>query len=877
MKLYTSTIVWAMAASLCLAKITINDGSTRGKSVRRKRRGSRNLSYSYLVNHDEKPGGRAYLALNEEPIIGLYFQPIYADGSTGEYDATIGVTSSGGRKKGNGSGNRNGSGGSKGDSKGGSGGGSRNGDGSGNDGKKGGLKKRNKHPNTSGTKNPRRKRPNRNGMPTGYGSGSKGKGKGSKGGGSGHDRDRVNNYCRQACADVPLDADPYRSNVCEVDTVLRWQDIAADNCCCSEGVSYLKLQFSTLFYENTELAGSVSIGSDSGAELDGESIKFDTVEEDDIVITDDTIINDARHRTGKDLTKTKSKTDPSRSGVSATPPSSGVVRIVNCMDDCLRDPLAGIPCTSLSEVHDFVEDNQLICIVMVDGDTGLPLFDQALPTSVDLEFESTVQEKFVATIDTSCGNPVVFPWAAIALRDFDQAITFPINISEEQQLNFPVFIFQGGVSTGFYSRAVNEPSNAGFQLALEECGCDCSEFPPTLAPTDYVTDTLPPTTDWSCHPTELSAEGPGREPGTFEDAMTEVIVATPEPTPAPSAFPSCEHDSSHAAPTSRTDAPNPPTGGSTVPPTAPPTILFSVPSPTTFDINQESPSIPTGPAGVDPTAPTGPTGVSPTDPTGSTGADPLVPAGNPPTDLPTPWPTRPPTGFPTPLPTQSPPTDVPTPWPTRPPTSEPTNPPTNPEADPPIESPSAFPSCTDSPDGSPGHPDDLFTEVNNPEEGNTCGTAGAKSIYEYLCSVSNFSNFCLMIQRAGLQDLFAGIDGTTQFMTLFAPTNKGCKSSGLSTAEIETMDPDLLEHIVKTHATAGKITAGSLQCSAELPTLEGTFSVHSTKCYTTTHAKAQYGFFNEEDQYPMILSPNDLELCNGLIQPVNNMIRVINF
>jgi len=134
-----------------------------------------------------------------------------------------------------------------------------------------------------------------------------------------------------------------------------------------------------------------------------------------------------------------------------------------------------------------------------------------------------------------------------------------------------------------------------------------------------------------------------------------------------------------------------------------------------------------------------------------------------------------------------------------------------------------------------------------------------------------------MIQRAGLQDLFAGIDGTTQFMTLFAPTNKGCKSSGLSTAEIETMDPDLLEHIVKTHATAGKIFAGNLQCGAELPTLEGTFSVHSTKCYTTTHAKAQYGFFNEEDQYPMILSPNDLELCNGLIQPVNNMIRVINF
>jgi hypothetical protein len=148
---------------------------------------------------------------------------------------------------------------------------------------------------------------------------------------------------------------------------------------------------------------------------------------------------------------------------------------------------------------------------------------------------------------------------------------------------------------------------------------------------------------------------------------------------------------------------------------------------------------------------------------------------------------------------------------------------------------------------------------------------------DYLCSVNNFSNFCAMVNRAGLQDMFGGIDGTTQFITLFAPTNKGCKIGGLNVNDINSMDKDLLKDIVMTHATAGSVLAEQLQCGAQLSTLEGTFSVHSTKCFLDTHAKAQYGFFNVEDEYPMILSPNDLELCNGLIQPVNNMIRVINF
>jgi len=221
------------------------------------------------------------------------------------------------------------------------------------------------------------------------------------------------------------------------------------------------------------------------------------------------------------------------------------------------------------------------------------------------------------------------------------------------------------------------------------------------------------------------------------------------------------------------------------------------------------------------------------------------------------------TSAPTAIPTKAPsktPTSVPTDSPTTAPTSSPSSAPTDPQS----TAASGYPTCEDT------------TEM--AQEANTCGFDGIpKSIYDYLCSVNNFSNFCLMIQRAGLRDLFSGVDGETQFMTLFAPTNSGCKGIGLTIENINSMDEDLLKHIVLTHATNGKVRAENLMCDGELPTLKGTFSVHTTKCYTAEHARAQYGFFNVEGQMPMILSPNNLELCNGLIQPVNNMIRVINY
>lgn len=136
---------------------------------------------------------------------------------------------------------------------------------------------------------------------------------------------------------------------------------------------------------------------------------------------------------------------------------------------------------------------------------------------------------------------------------------------------------------------------------------------------------------------------------------------------------------------------------------------------------------------------------------------------------------------------------------------------------------------------------------------------------------------CTMIDRAGLRDLFSGNDVQTPFITLFAPTNQGCNSGGLSLSDINITDQDTLKHIVMTHTTDGEVLSKDLKCDGQLPTLKGTYSVTTTQCYTSEHAKAQYGFFNNEGDYPMILSPKDLKLCNGIIQPVNNLIRAINF
>jgi len=764
MKLYTPFIVWALAATVCLANTT-TEGTT--KSLRSKKRVGRHLTFSYLVNHLE-PKSRAEIGADEEPIVGEVFRESIK-----------------GTKGGGGNGKRNGNGRARANGR--------------NNGKR----------NGNGNKN----RNNRN-------NGRKGKkGKGSKGqGGFGGNNDNKNDNkrigtCRQICHESNAPREP----VCDVTSVMQWNEIASDNCCCDKGVSYLKVQFSTFYFEDRGLEGTFTIDTGNAATNNPTAVEegfdspIDASREFNPEITTDTDIattttdsatdstitavsyTKARHRRKEkkrqdEIKKANNQNEEIKrkweiehdkdNGASAED-----IRIVDCSDECLRDPLAGVACSSISMIQDGIVDGSFICFLQVDPTTSLPLFDAVFPSSLKIVYENDAAEKFVAEIHTDCQEPLVFPWASIALPEGMATIPYPINFDQQQDgLNFPVFIYQGGVSTGFYEAARNDPSNeAGYQLDLAQCGCDCSQtFPPTWPPTSIdrfdedETATLSPTSDWSCAPSSLPARDDPNNPGAS--------LARTLPPVAPTAPPS-----------------NPPT----YLPTASPIRLTT--NPPTF--------LPT--------------------------ASPIRLTTNPPTFLPT----TAPSGSPTSVPIRVP---------------QPTTPASTKENVTPI---------TDSPDG----------QIGVAQEANTCGFDGAKSIYDYICSINNFSNFCAMVKGAELQELFGGIDGTTQFITLFAPTNRGCKLGGLGINDINSMDKNLLKHIVMTHATAGSIQAEQLQCGTQYPTLEGTFSVHSTKCFVDTHTKAQFGFFNDEDEYPMILSPNDLELCNGLIQPVNHVIRVINF
>eukprot|EP00531_Pseudo-nitzschia_arenysensis_P000859 CAMPEP_0116137144 /NCGR_PEP_ID=MMETSP0329-20121206/12100_1 /TAXON_ID=697910 /ORGANISM="Pseudo-nitzschia arenysensis, Strain B593" /LENGTH=914 /DNA_ID=CAMNT_0003632057 /DNA_START=75 /DNA_END=2819 /DNA_ORIENTATION=+ len=914
MKFSTSFVVWALATTACVAKQTARER----RSERRKNK--RRLSLSYLVNHDVKDDetdevqGRASIAFGDEPIIGVYFQPIYQNSelNTGVYQAPREIpgtpnatdvpqeqeqtpepttasptpvptqkihthkhntpgsgqmrngtgggsgvpkqtTGTGGvAKKTTGTGGvaqKTGTGG--GAKRTGGGGGAKRGTGGGQqmmNGPRGGNGlNRNGGGNGTGTYrkryvrrfskggNPANRNGNRNGSGTagktgskegskdGTKSGSKSKTGGSGGLPTGGGQKTVGGECRQLCADIPYSTQSYRTPVCDATSVLDWMNIAGDNCCCSGGISYLKLQFDTIWYENSLLAGSFyidkTIETTTETTIDTVATPVDTTGS-SIDTTVDIASEPVAARRNRNGYKRRNRPSSRMDGTVDN------IFIVDCDDECLTNPVSNRPCSTVRDIQDRIQTGTEICFLQVD-DSGLPRFDWGFPDILNVVFESTIQEIFNVAIDTTCGVPAVSPWAAVGFPSGMQPIASPINSLQSQALGFnlPIFLFKGGMSTGSYTAAANNPfQQAGYQLDLEQCGCDCSDYPPTEAPSENlrdfdVTDTLPPTMDFSCQPSSDTGDT-GRDmdiPGSDDpDEITEpptIILRVSEPI---GAIGTDEKDLETAAPT----------------------VVFDIPSPI-----------------APPVADTITTSWPSRNPTSS------------PTEVPTIRPTFQPTFNPTGDPTSKP-TASPTSWPTTKPTASPTAKPTAL----PTGSPSAIPTCTDSPDGSMAH---IEATVTIPQP-NTCGS-GTRSIYDYVCSVANFSNFCRIIERAGLVELMDGIDGTTPFLTVFAPTNKGCKSSGLSLAQINSMSTDHLKQIVLTHGTPWKVTAEGLQCDAMLPTLDGSFLSHSTKCFEQTHAKAQVGFFNSEGDYPMILSPNNIELCNGYVQPVNNMLRVVNF
>jgi len=169
---------------------------------------------------------------------------------------------------------------------------------------------------------------------------------------------------------------------------------------------------------------------------------------------------------------------------------------------------------------------------------------------------------------------------------------------------------------------------------------------------------------------------------------------------------------------------------------------------------------------------------------------------------------------------------------------------------------------------------------------NTCGQNGAQlSILSYICWMGNFSLLCSAFQRTGLDELFEGIDnnydtdndGISDVITVYAPVNSGMEDVGLTQENIETMDVNALRNILKTHITNGFISTQELICDSHQPTILGGASLTKIECIDIDGmlTKSMMGFFNiDATKRPIILSPTDIELCNGYVQPIDHVIQM---
>jgi len=301
------------------------------------------------------------------------------------------------------------------------------------------------------------------------------------------------------------------------------------DCCCSGGVSYLKLSFSTKFMSDKSTQGTFSIlgsadnmgeeiVSVAGAESPGRDNFGERPELPDETVVkmdrgrnsrydcddDETLVK--MDRGGRNLKRKKKFQLKGRQAMFDT----DNIRIVDCSDRCLINPIDDVTCQSAFSTTQEVSDNSMICFLQVAED-GTPMFGTKFPTNLKFAF-TTDDESYVGTIHTSCSNPVVYPWAVVATPE-DDPVSFATPIKSDQpqdQFQYPVFVFEGGVSTGFYNDARRNPySEAGYQLDLGQCGCDCTQtFPPTQLNSLGGTWTPPPTSDWSCQPSALPAPGP---------------------------------------------------------------------------------------------------------------------------------------------------------------------------------------------------------------------------------------------------------------------------------------------------------------------------------------------------------------------------------
>lgn len=231
-----------------------------------------------------------------------------------------------------------------------------------------------------------------------------------------------------------------------------------------------------------------------------------------------------------------------------------------------------------------------------------------------------------------------------------------------------------------------------------------------------------------------------------------------------------------------------------------------------------------------------------------------------PTRTPTDSPTESETGTPAPRPTRKTTasltereTGIPTPRPTRKPTEFPTEPQTR---KPSVELTSKLPKIE--PTGN------TTTGIEKEHSDGLC-----VSVLDILCDDDRFSNFCELIYKFDLVNLF--LPTADDSLTVFAPTDEAFEALEDNEEfgpEVLTYDQSiyiLLYHVINSEGSA--LAYGDLMCSALIETANG----KSTRTMCTGAGKYQRGPKQMDNMLPKIVVP-DIEACDGVIHLLDNVI-----
>ena len=147
------------------------------------------------------------------------------------------------------------------------------------------------------------------------------------------------------------------------------------------------------------------------------------------------------------------------------------------------------------------------------------------------------------------------------------------------------------------------------------------------------------------------------------------------------------------------------------------------------------------------------------------------------------------------------------------------------------------------------------------------------------------------IHRVGMTRLFSGadingnLDSTTTF-TLFVPVNEAMVEAGFTFDTIKEIDIETLQNIIKSHIMIGSMKVEDLICGAQYESMLSSTIGEDNPVYSQTllkvdcltilksKTKSISGFYNTDlKNQPKMLSPNDIRLCNGYVQPIDHIIQ----